>query len=91
MKRRKAAYALKYANKPKKCWKPDPEKQAKKNEMYIFQLEINKTEEKFLNRLPLEDPAPQIELMQQIMNSCRQSQVSVMTDSQSVATESLIS
>jgi hypothetical protein len=36
MKRRKAAYALKYANTPKKFWKPDPEKQAKKNEMYIF-------------------------------------------------------
>jgi len=26
MKRRKAAYALKYANTPKKFWKPDPEK-----------------------------------------------------------------
>ena len=36
MKRRKAAYAVKYANHPKKYWKPDPEKQARMNELYMF-------------------------------------------------------
>ena len=52
MKRRKAAYALKYVNHPKKYWKPDPEKQREENEIFIFQSEINRTEEKFLSRLP---------------------------------------
>lgn len=59
--------------------------------MYIFQIEINKTEEKFLSRLPQEDPTHQIELMQQIMTSTRQSQATVITDTQSVTAASAIS
>jgi hypothetical protein len=59
MKRRKAAYALKYASHPKKYWKPDPEKQREENEIFIFQSEINRTEEKFLSRLPTEDQSNQ--------------------------------
>ena len=70
MKRRKAAYKIKYANHPKKFWKPDPEKQAKENELFIFQSEINRTEEKFLKRLPKEaDPTDhQKRLLDQILS-----------------------
>jgi len=67
MKRRKAAYALKYANHPKKYWKPDPEKQREENEIFIFQSEINRTEEKFLGRLPTEDQSDQKLLLEQML------------------------
>jgi hypothetical protein len=55
MQRRKAAYALKYKDNPKKYWKPDPEKQAQENEVFIFQSEVTRTEEKFLKRLPRDE------------------------------------
>jgi hypothetical protein len=71
MKRRKAAFAEKFKNHPKKFWKPDPEKQALENEAFIFQSEINRVEERFLKRLPNDDPKKQKDMLLQMLESSR--------------------